>query len=329
MTLSRRTASDIITTEKLTKVYSGSKKALDSLDLNVEQGEVFGYLGPNGAGKTTTIRLLLDLIRPTSGRAALFGLDATADSEAVRARIGYLPAELNLWNHLTALDVVRYMARLRGLGDIGFARQLGERLAFDFNKRVKSFSTGNKRKLGLILAFMHKPELLILDEPSSGLDPLMQQTFNQLVMEAKANGQTVFLSSHVLGEVQAICDRVAILRHGQLQEVARVDSLTHAHVRYVSLRLREPIPAELFAGLPGASDVRIDGSAAQFQYRGDIDPLLRAFAPYYVEDLRLHEPTLEEIFLTFYGDAPAAEGRENGQAPHNSALSGAHKEAVR
>lgn len=294
----------ILITENLTKVYSGKKKALDSLSLEVQPGEVFGYLGPNGAGKTTTIRLLLDFIRPTSGSAKVFGLDTISHSAQIRSRIGYLPAELNLWNNLTAMQVVRYMANLRGMKDVRYAHELGERLEFDFSKRIKSFSTGNKRKLGLILALMHKPELLILDEPSSGLDPLMQQTFNQLMLEAQKNGQTIFISSHVLSEVQVICDRVAILRHGQLKEVARVDSLTTADYRSVMLRFREPVPANVFEAIPGATQVSVDGKTARLNFAGTFDPLLRAIAPYYVEDLDLQVPSLEDIFLTYYGDNP-------------------------
>lgn len=294
----------ILITDKLTKVYTGKKKALDSLSLEVQAGEVFGYLGPNGAGKTTTIRLLLDFIRPTSGSAQVFGLDSVAHSAEIRARIGYLPAELNLWNNLTALQVVRYMANLRGMKDLRYAMELGERLEFDFSKRIKSFSTGNKRKLGLILALMHKPELLVLDEPSSGLDPLMQQTFNQLMLDAQQNGQTIFISSHVLSEVQVICDRVAILRNGQLKEVARVDSLTTADYRGVTVRLREPAPASVFEALPGASQVKVDGKVVRLNFSGEFDPLLRALAPYYVEDLDLQVPSLEEVFLTYYGENP-------------------------
>jgi len=217
----------LIQMENLTKVYGDATPALDSLNLTVNRGEIFGYLGPNGAGKTTTIRLLLDLIRPTQGRASIFGLDVKADSVEIRKRIGFLPGELNLWDRLTAREIVNYLGNLRGGVDNAYVKQLAERLSFDMSKRMRTYSTGNKRKLGLILALMHKPDLLILDEPSSGLDPLMQQTFNQLMLEAKANGQTVFLSSHVLNEVQAICDRVGILRAGKLQAVETVERLTH------------------------------------------------------------------------------------------------------
>ena len=305
----------ILSTDRLTKVYGGKKKALDGLHLSVNQGEVFGYLGPNGAGKTTTIRLLLDLIRPSSGGAQVFGLNSVSDSKAIRARLGYLPAELNLWQNYTAQQVVSYAARARGLKDLSFAHELARRLEFDLTKKVKNYSTGNKRKLGLILAMMHKPDLLILDEPSSGLDPLMQHTFNQLMLEAKAGGQTVFLSSHVLNEVQAICDRVAILRDGQLQAVERVDRLTHADFRWVTLRLREAINADALKALSGASEITVEGQTAKLRLQGDFDPLLRAVAPYYVQDLQVQEPTLEEIFLTFYGaDSSSAPSAVSGKA---------------
>jgi len=288
----------------LTKVYGGRKKALDGLSLTIERGEIFGYLGPNGAGKTTTIRLLLDLIRPTRGSARVFGLPVITESKAIRARVGYLPAELNLWQRYTAQQVIDYAARARGLRDLSFANQLAARLEFDLSKKIKNYSTGNKRKLGLILALMHKPDLLILDEPSSGLDPLMQQTFNQLMVEARANGQTVFLSSHVLSEVQTICDRVGILRDGQLKAVERVDRLTHADFKWVTVQARAPISAEALSSVAGASLVTIDGTTARMRLSGDFDPLLRAISPYYVQDVRVQEPTLEEIFLTFYGGDP-------------------------
>ncbi len=301
----------VIQTEKLTKVYSGGKPALENLSLSVVQGEIFGYLGPNGAGKTTTIRLLLDLIRPTSGRAALFGLDTVAQSVAIRQRIGFLPGELNLWDRLTAREIVNYMGNLRGGVNTAYVNELAERLNFDLTKRMRTYSTGNKRKLGLILALMHKPDLLILDEPSSGLDPLMQQTFNQLMLEAKANGQTVFLSSHVLSEVQAICDRVGILREGKLQAVETVERLTHVDFRRVTLTFRDAVAPALVANVAGVSKVSAEGTnALSLQLTGDFDPLLKALNGVYVQDVRIEEPTLEDIFLTFYSGQPTNNHRE-------------------
>jgi ABC-2 type transport system ATP-binding protein len=291
----------IIQTENLSKAYSRSRLALENLNLEVRQGEIFGYLGPNGAGKTTTIKLLLDLIRPSSGHVRIFGKDVSTDSVEIRRRIGFLPAELALWDNQTAMNIVRYFASVRGGVDMAYVRQLAERLEFDLNKKMRAYSTGNKRKIGLILALMHKPELLVLDEPSSGLDPLMQQTFNQMMLEARDEGRTVFLSSHVLSEVQAICDRVGILRQGKLEAVERVDKLTHVDFRWITVRFREPFAASNLVNVPGATEVKLNGNTLKLRLTGDFDPLLRAIDGQYVEDLRVQEPTLEEIFLNYYG----------------------------
>ncbi|MFO7321952.1 MAG: ABC transporter ATP-binding protein [Chloroflexota bacterium] len=296
----------VIETRELSKVYPGRppKTALDRLTLSVNRGEVFGYLGPNGAGKTTTIKLLLDLIRPTSGSVSLFGLDANRDSVAIRRRVGFLPGELNLWDNQTSLEVIRYFGRVRGSLDMSYVKTLAERLDFDLTRKIRTYSTGNKRKLGLILAFMNRPELLILDEPTTGLDPLVQQTFYQMVQEARAEGRTVFMSSHVLSEVQAICERVGIIRNGRLQTVERVDALTQVDFRWVSLRLRDPVPPDALAHVPGVSDVVVNGNTVQLRLTGDFDPLLRALSNTYVQDMRVQEPTLEEIFLAYYSDTP-------------------------
>ena len=296
---------NVIHTENLTKVYSGATRALDHLNLDVQRGEIFGYLGPNGAGKTTTIRLLLDFIRPTEGSASLLGMDARRDSVAIKGHIGYLPAELNLWDKLTAQQIIHFIGQTRGGYDPKYVQVLAERLQFDMSKKVRSYSSGNKRKLGLIIALMNKPDLLILDEPSSGLDPLMQQTFYQMMQEVRAEGKTIFISSHVLGEVQAICDRVGILRSGQLQAVQRVDELTHTDFRHVTLRFREPVAPSLVVNVPGVSGVSVEGKALHFQLIGDFDPLLRAVNSLYIEDIEVQEPTLEEVFLKFYSAAPA------------------------
>jgi len=300
----------IIATQNLSKVYQSGKtttQALSDLHLQVQQGEIFGYLGPNGAGKTTTIRLLLDLIRPSSGSASLFGLDSTRDSLAIRARIGYIPGELNLWKNRQAAQVVRHLARLRG--DEGRiwaeAQHLAERLKLDMSKRIRDYSTGNKRKLGLVLALMHKPELVILDEPTSGLDPLMQQEFNQMMLQVKAEGRTVFLSSHVLSEVQAICDRVGIIRDGRLRAVETIEKLTQVGYRDVKLDFREPVPQAWAESLPRqapVSAVKVDGHHLTLHLHGDFDPLLRAFNGAYIRHIHVNEPSLEDIFLAFYSD---------------------------
>ncbi|MBL8164289.1 MAG: ABC transporter ATP-binding protein [Anaerolineae bacterium] len=296
----------IIQTERLSKVYQRGRGepvyALKDLTLAVQPGEVFGYLGPNGAGKTTTIRLLMDFIRPTSGSARIFGQDVRQHSVAIHQRIGFLPGELNLWKNQTGQQVINYISRMRGGTDTSYVADLTERLQFDPSKRIRSYSSGNRRKLGLILALMGKPELLILDEPTGGLDPLMQQIFNEIILEVKGEGRTVFLSSHILSEVQAICDRVGILRNGELKAVERVSDLTHADFRWVTLRLEEIVEPAQLAGIPGVSDVTREDGALRLRLNGDFDPLLRALSPYYVRDIRVQEPSLEEIFLTYYGN---------------------------
>jgi ABC-2 type transport system ATP-binding protein len=303
----------IIQTDGLTKTYSKGVKALDALTLTVQQGEIFGYLGPNGAGKTTTIKLLLDLIRPTTGRASIFGMDTVRDSLAIRGRIGFLPGELHLWEDQTAAEIVRYFGRVRGGVDMNYVRSVAERLQFDLNKRIRAYSTGNKRKIGLIIAMMHRPKLLILDEPTSGLDPLMQQTFNQLMIEARAAGQTVFLSSHVLTEVQAICDRVGIVRAGVLQTVERVSQLTQVDFRWVTFRLREPVSAPTLTRVPGVSDVAVEGQTLKLRLHGDFDPVLRALGERYIESIHVQDPTLEEVFLTYYGGNGAKNHMAKGE----------------
>ena len=305
---------NVIHTENLTKSYTGSVRALDSLNLDVQRGEIFGYLGPNGAGKTTTIRLLLDLIRPTSGHASILGMDARRDSVAIKQRLGYMPGELNLWNDQSAQQIVDFIGRVRGGYDPKYLRALTDRLEFDLSKKMRSYSTGNKRKLVLIIALLNKPDLLILDEPSGGLDPLMQQTFYQLMQEARAEGRTVFLSSHILSEVQAICDRVGILRGGKLQAVLRVDELTHTDFRHVTLRLRTPLPASAVANVPGVSGVTVDGKVLKLQLLGDLDPLLRAVDGVYIEDMEVQEPSLEEVFLKYYGALPVQNNHQEAEA---------------
>jgi len=310
-------AAPIIQTHQLSKTYTGAGrdlKALDNLTLDVQTGEIFGYLGPNGAGKTTTIRLLLDLIRPTQGRAAVFGLDIQKHSVEIHRRIGFLPGELNLWKNRTAAQVIYYIASLRGdiKPQLKESQKLAEELKFDASKKIRDFSTGNKRKLGLILAMMHRPELLILDEPTSGLDPLMQQTFNQMMRDIRAEGRTVFLSSHQLTEVQAICDRVAILRDGQLQAVQSVDHMMKAGFRYVDLQFREAVPPMWQERLEsiGAQDVVIADHMAHFKLRGDFDPVLRVVTNGYLVNIDVRDPSLEEVFLTFYGAAESTTQKE-------------------
>lgn len=298
----------VIKTQQLSKSYrtgNGQKLALDALNLDVMQGEIFGYLGPNGAGKSTTIRILMDLIRPSGGSAAIFGEDVQAASVALHKRIGFMPGELNLWPGQTGKNIVNYWSKVRGDVNKRFLNELVERLDLDLSLRTRDYSTGNKRKLGLVLALMHKPDLLILDEPTSGLDPLMQQIFNELMREWREAGRTVFLSSHVLSEVQAICDRVGILRGGQLKAVETVAKLTHADFRWVTMQFRDgAASAAELANVSGVDNITTNGNALRFSLSGDFDPLLRALQNHYIVDLQVQEPTLEEIFLAFYEESP-------------------------
>lgn len=302
-------ASDsVIEIRGLTKSYGAGKKAtlaLNQLDLTVKRGEIFGYLGPNGAGKTTTIRLLLDLIRPSAGLAKIFGLDIRADSVEIHRRIGFLPGELSLWEGRTGDQIINYVASVRGdvRGIVKHAEELAERLDLDTSKRARDLSSGNKRKLGLVISMMHSPELLILDEPTSGLDPLVQQTFHDMMDEYRARGKSVFLSSHVLSEVQAICDRVGILRDGELKAVESIEEITNVEFHWVDVTFRDEVPASLqlqLENMPSITDVSTNGARVRMRMIGDFDPLLRAISGGYVETLHIEEPSLEEIFLAFY-----------------------------
>jgi ABC-2 type transport system ATP-binding protein len=294
----------IIKTDKLTKSY-GSHRGIVDMDLEVLEGEVFGFLGPNGAGKTTTIRTLLDLIRPTSGRAFIFGIDSSADPVAIHRRVGYLPGEFSLYDRLTGGQTIEYFANLRGGVDPDFQAALVARLELDPTRRFKEYSKGNRQKVGLIVALQHRPELLVLDEPTSGLDPLVQQSFHALVREAKAEGRTVFLSSHVLSEVESSCDRVAIIRDGRLVKIDRVEALRDMAHHQVEMRFAGPVPIGEFERLSGVSDVAADDHTLRLRVFGAIAPLVRAAARYELVDFVSREPSLEETFLAQYGQAIA------------------------
>jgi ABC-2 type transport system ATP-binding protein len=293
----------VIDIRELSKSYDKrAAPALDNLTLTVERGEIFGYLGPNGAGKTTTIRLLLDLIRPSAGSMSVLGLDVQRQSTAVRSQIGYLPGELSLWDHLTGRDVLRYMAGLRPGSDMRFARELAERLHLDLDARVRSYSTGNRRKVGIIQALMHHPPLLILDEPTTGLDPLMRQTFNAILREARADGQTVFLSSHVLSEVEAVCDRVAMLRNGRLRQIMHISDLRSVLARTVTIYSSAPMLFDGWNEVPGVQSVAQIPNAIRLQVVGSLDAVIKRAAFYPVEDLRVEHASLEQIFMEQYDD---------------------------
>jgi ABC-2 type transport system ATP-binding protein len=290
-----------IQVQELTKSY-GKVQALRGIDLEVKRGEVFGFLGPNGAGKTTTIRCLLDMIRPDGGKAFLLGLDPQVEPVAVQARSGYLPGEMQFFDNLTVERQLRFFRDMRGgRADWGTVRQLAERLDLDLKPQIKNLSKGNKQKIGVIQALMHHPELLLLDEPTSGLDPLMQQEVLALLREANAAGTTVFFSSHIMSEVENIADRVAIIRAGEIIEVAGTESLTHRSLNRLTVRFKEPLEAGVLGRLPGIEILsRVDGTSVTLQVQGDMENLVRALGQLPVLDLETERPSLEEVFLTYY-----------------------------
>jgi ABC-2 type transport system ATP-binding protein len=300
----------VIRTEKLTKSY-GSHRGILDVNLEVQQGEVFGFLGPNGAGKTTTIRVLLDLIRPTSGKAFVFDIESSTDPTAIHRRIGYLPGEFALYDRLTGGQTLTYFGNLRGGVDRTYQAQLIERFDLDPSRRFREYSKGNKQKVGLVAALQNKPELLLLDEPTSGLDPLVQQTFFELMRETVKDGGTVFLSSHILSEVERSCDRVAIIRDGRIVRVDRVDALRDLAHHQVELHFAGEVPAAEFVKLPGVSDVQTEDHTLRLRVLGPITPVVQAAARLGVTDFLSREPSLEETFLAQYGrgsaDTPAPE----------------------
>jgi ABC-2 type transport system ATP-binding protein len=291
----------------LKKAY-GSVWALRGVDLEVARGELFGFLGPNGAGKTTTIRCMLDLIRPQEGSIRVLGADPQAEPTTVRARVGYLPGELNLEPNLRVGHMLRYLAALRGNRiDWTFVQQLAHRLQLGMDTRIKNLSRGNKQKVGVIQALMARPELLLLDEPTSGLDPLMQQEVYRLIHEAQEGGATVFFSSHVISEVEALASRVAIIRHGRIVETVAPRQLLSMTTRRVQVRFIEPVDASGLAELPGAALLsQDDGLSATLQVEGSMDGLIKALAALPVADLQTERPSLEELFLTYYRDQEEA-----------------------
>ena len=288
-----------IRTDGLTKAY-GEVAALDHLDLEVAAGEVVGYLGPNGAGKTTTIRLLLGLINPTGGSAQIFGLDCHRKVVEVHRRLAFVAGEANLWPTLTGAETLSLLGRVQGQVDEGYRDALTDRFDLDTSKKVRAYSKGNRQKVILIAALMTRADLLVLDEPTSGLDPLMEQAFRLSIREAKDRGQTVFLSSHILSEVEALCDRVGILRAGKLVEMGTLDEMRHLSALTVEVTFAGAVPD--LSGIPGVSALAADGKTVRFHVQGSIEPLLKAVASAGVTKLLSREPTLEELFLARYGD---------------------------
>ncbi len=295
----------VIATDLLCKRYRGAR-GIDDISLSIAAGEVFGFLGPNGAGKTTTIRTLLDLLHPTSGSARLFGLDSRRDSRAIRARLGNLPGEFACDPRRSGREIVTFLAALRGLRGLGRTVELAERFDADLDRPVGHLSRGNRQKIGLIQALFHEPELLILDEPTGGLDPLMQEQFHELVAEERERGRTVLLSSHDLDEVQRLCDRVAIIRDGRLVAVEHVAELTRRQFRHVTVEFATPVAVDDLRALPGVRDLAVDGPRVRFGVDASaLDAVVKAIARHEIVELELARPSLEEVFLAYYAEEAA------------------------
>ena len=285
-------------TENLTKHY-GSVVGLESLNLDVQQGEVLGYLGPNGAGKTTTIRAILGLIKPTSGSAEIFGVDTQRQTVESHKRVAYVPGEASFWPSLTGMETLHLLGRVHGSVDVAFRAELMQRFDFDPSRKVRTYSKGNRQKINLIAALATRAELLIMDEPTSGLDPIMEQAFRHSVVEAKRRGQTIFLSSHILEELEALCDRIGILRAGKLIELGTLAEMRHLSALTVDATFEGRPPT--LDQVEGVSNVRVEGGHVTFNVRGAVDPALRVIADHHPVTLLSRQPSLEELFLALYG----------------------------
>ena len=297
---------NVIETNRLT-VYYREHRGIADVDLQVEKGEIYGFLGPNGAGKTTTQRVLLDVIRPTSGTATVFGLDCQSQGVEARQRIGYLPGELALYANMKASQFFEMYEYLRaGNGSKGYWRTVAKRLDLDTDRRIREFSRGNKQKVGVVAAFMSKPDLLILDEPTGGLDPLVQQTVLELVRETKADGRTVFFSSHILSEVQAVCDRVGIIRDGKLITTQRVDDIIHQQMKRLRLQFATQPAADAFA-LEGIREVERSEKGVLLEVQDNLTAVMSKAASYGIVDIETQSVSLEDMFLTYYGKGNGGE----------------------
>ena len=291
---------NVIETHDLT-LYYGRHRGIQSVELSVAKGEVFGFLGPNGAGKTTTQRVLLDIIRATTGTASIFGLDSRKDGPEIRTRIGYLPGDLSLPAQMTGRGFLSLMSSLESRPvDVAFRDELCARLELDLDRKIPEYSRGNRQKVGIVAAFMSRPDLVILDEPTTGLDPLIQQRVMELVREVRADGRTVFFSSHVLHEVQSVCDRVGIIRDGALVRTESVEALTRRQFTRLRLTLRALPAVDAFSSA-GVTEISRDRNAVLLEVRSDLDAVLRRALEYGVDDIATEPVTLEEVFLAFYG----------------------------
>jgi len=287
----------------LTKYY-GSVRGIDDLNLEVRQGEIFGFLGPNGAGKSTTISTILDFIRPTRGTATVLGLDSRQDSTTIHRQVGYLPGELAMYEKMTGRELLGYLAALRGVEATSDIALLAERFDLDLDRKIRTYSSGNKQKVGLVQAFMHRPQLLILDEPTNGLDPIVQQEFYALLREVSGEGRTVFLSSHILPEVERITDRAAIIRHGKLMVVAEIEQLKQQAQRQLEITFTSVIEPNVFEELSTVKQARAssDGRTLAVSVAGSVDPVIKVAARYEVESVVSHDGDLESAFLAYYSE---------------------------
>lgn len=288
----------VIQTEQLTKFY-GRARGIDDINLSVEEGEVFGFLGPNGSGKTTTIRILLDFIRASSGKARVFGMDVHTDAPRIKSRLGYLPAEYGMYGKMKAADYLQFLGSVRGHRTPRLQDRLIELLGLDVSRQVKSFSHGTRQKLAVVQAFMHDPELLVLDEPTSGLDPLIQQRFYELILEVKERGRTVFLSSHVLSEVERVCDRVAILKEGRLVALHTIADLKKVRLKTIEVTF-EREPDESIFRLEGVRKIEKNVRTVRLWVDANINGILRAISQYPVDNISCQDARLEDIFLEYY-----------------------------
>lgn len=287
---------EIIEVDHLTKYY-GKSRGIKELSFSVEEGELFGFIGPNGAGKSTTIRLLLSLIHPTSGSARVFGKDVTKEGPDIRKQVGYLPSEVFYYDDMRVIDLLKYSASFYDGDSTARMAYLSDLMGLELNRRIRDLSYGNKKKVGIVQGLLHSPKLLLLDEPTSGLDPLMQHKFFDLIREENKRGVTVFFSSHILGEVQRLCQRVAIIREGSLVELANISSLQKNNYKKIQISIEQSID---LSGLAGVANIQNEDGTTQFFYRGDINLLLRHLNSLEIVDLNIEEPTLEEIFMHYY-----------------------------
>jgi ABC-2 type transport system ATP-binding protein len=288
----------MIETRGLTKYY-GRTRGIDALDLSVKAGEFFGFIGPNGAGKSTTIRTLLGLLRPTRGSATVFGLDVTSRGTEIRRRLGYIPAEVGFYGGMTGEAMLRFASRMHGV-EPAWGRELAARMDLDLQRKADELSTGNRKKLAIVLALQHRPELVVLDEPSAGLDPLMQGVLFDVLREEHRRGATIFFSSHVLDEVQRMCRRVAIVRNGRIVEVAEIETLRQRHLKRVRAVFPGDPPAQALA-IEGVTNLAVEDDSARFDFTGPPRALLALLAKRRVVDVTIEDPTLDDVFLHYYG----------------------------